>query len=61
MLRCGRPTQKREILGMDFGEAVAIDRIAYTPRGDGNDVTPGDVYEVLYWDCGVGCKKCLDF
>ena len=44
-------------VGMDFGEAVAIERIAYTPRGDGNDITPGDVYEVLYWDTGDGADS----
>jgi hypothetical protein len=36
--------------GMDFGEPVRIDRIWYTPRSDGNDVTPGDTHELLYWD-----------
>jgi hypothetical protein len=37
-------------VGMDFGKPVTIGRIAYTPRGDGNDITPGDMYELLYWD-----------
>jgi hypothetical protein len=36
--------------GMDFGEPVRINKIGYTPRGDGNDVTPGDTHELLYWD-----------
>jgi hypothetical protein len=36
-------------IGMDFGEPVMIDHISYTPRGDGNDVTPFDSYELLYW------------
>jgi hypothetical protein len=36
-------------VGMDFGEPVAISRIAYTPRGDGNDITPGDTHELFYW------------
>lgn len=36
-------------VGMDFGEPVKINHISYTPRGDGNDVTPGDVHELLYW------------
>jgi hypothetical protein len=39
-------------VGMDFGEAVEIEKISYTPRGDGNDITPGDIHEVLYWDNG---------
>ena len=36
-------------VGLDFGEPVEIDRISYTPRGDGNDITPGDIHEFLYW------------
>lgn len=36
-------------VGMDFREPVSIDRIAYVPRGDGNDVYPGNRYELLYW------------
>ncbi|MDR1340575.1 MAG: hypothetical protein LBK58_11060 [Prevotellaceae bacterium] len=36
-------------VGMDFGEPVRIDHIWYTPRGDGNDITPGDEHELLYW------------
>ena len=37
-------------VGMDFGKPVRIDKISYTPRGDGNDITPGDIHELLYWD-----------
>jgi len=37
-------------VGMDFGQPVRIDKISYTPRGDGNDITPGDIHELLYWD-----------
>ena len=37
-------------VGLDFGEPVKIDHISYTPRGDGNDITPGDTHELLYWD-----------
>jgi hypothetical protein len=36
-------------VGLDFGKPVKIDHISYTPRGDGNDITPGDIYEFLYW------------
>ena len=36
-------------LGLDFGKPVRMDHISYTPRGDGNDVTPGDTHELLYW------------
>jgi hypothetical protein len=37
-------------VGMDFGRPVKIVKISYTPRGDGNDITPGDTHELLYWD-----------
>lgn len=36
-------------VGMDFGQPVMLDHISYTPRGDGNDVTPTDTHELLYW------------
>lgn len=37
-------------VGLDFGKPVAISRIRYTPRGDGNMIEPGDEYELLYWN-----------
>jgi hypothetical protein len=37
-------------VGLDFGHPVKIRKISYTPRGDGNDITPGDIHELLYWD-----------
>lgn len=36
-------------VGMDFGELVEIKYIWYTPRSDGNDITPGDTRELFYW------------
>ncbi len=39
-------------VGLDFGKPVKIDRILYTPRGDGNMVEPGDTYELSYWHDG---------
>ena len=36
-------------VGLDFGKPVRIEHISYTPRGDGNDITPGDTHELLYW------------
>ena len=48
-------------VGLDFGKPVKIDRILYTPRGDGNMVEPGDTYELSYWHDGhwnsLGSKK----
>ncbi|GHT74128.1 hypothetical protein AGMMS50262_06490 [Bacteroidia bacterium] len=37
-------------VGMDFGKPINISSISYIPRGDGNDITPGDLHELLYWD-----------
>jgi hypothetical protein len=39
-------------VGMDFGEPVRISMINYVPRGDGNNIEIGDVYELFYWDRG---------
>ena len=36
-------------VGMDFGKAVEINRIIYTPRSDGNCIERGDEYELLFW------------
>ncbi len=36
-------------VGMDFGRPVSMNRVLYVFRGDGNCVTPGDTYELLYW------------
>ncbi|GHT74332.1 hypothetical protein AGMMS50262_07080 [Bacteroidia bacterium] len=51
-------------VGMDFGKPMQIRKISYTPRGDGNDITPGDTHELLYWDnhrwVSMGRKKAVD-
>ena len=36
--------------GMDFGRPVALERIVYTARGDGNTIDIGDTYELFYWN-----------
>lgn len=36
-------------VGMDFGKPVDIEKIIYTPRGDGNTIEIGDEYELFYW------------
>ncbi len=36
-------------VGMDFNHPVSFNKIAYTPRNDGNYVYPGDKYELLYY------------
>ncbi|GHT75904.1 hypothetical protein AGMMS50262_12670 [Bacteroidia bacterium] len=50
-------------VGMDFGKPVKINKISYTPRGDGNDITPGDMHELLYWNnkwISMGKQKATD-
>lgn len=37
-------------IGLDFGKQVYIDKIMYAPRTDGNDIIPGEEYELFYWD-----------
>lgn len=38
--------------GFDFHRPVAMGRVAFIRRGDGNDICPGDEYELYYWDAG---------
>jgi len=37
-------------VGMDFGQSISVDYIRVVPRGDENDIHPGDEYELKYWD-----------
>lgn len=37
-------------VGMDFGKAISLGKIKYTPRNDDNNVCRGDEYELLYWN-----------
>lgn len=39
-------------VGFDFGRPVSMGEVAYIRRGDGNDICPGQVYELYYWDEG---------
>jgi hypothetical protein len=51
-------------IGMDFGKAVSIEKIIYTPRSDGNCIEIGDEYELVYWCDGkwksLGKQKATD-
>ncbi|MCL2738116.1 MAG: discoidin domain-containing protein [Bacteroidales bacterium] len=44
------PDRSGNWVGMDFGEPVAINRIYYIPRSDGNLIEIGDHYELFYWN-----------
>lgn len=37
-------------VGMDFGHPIAVEKIIYSPRGDGNTICIGDRYELFYWN-----------
>lgn len=37
-------------VAFDFGRPVRVDHVSYLKRGDGNDITPGDMYELYYND-----------
>ena len=37
-------------VGMDFGQPVKVDKVRIVPRSDDNDIHPGDLYELKYWD-----------
>jgi hypothetical protein len=37
-------------IGIDFGQKVQVDYIRYLPRNDDNNITPGNRYELFYYD-----------
>jgi hypothetical protein len=37
-------------IGVDFGQAVRVDHIRYLPRNDDNNITPGNEYELFFYD-----------
>ena len=47
-------------IGLDLGYPRRITHIEYMPRTDDNDIWPGDIYEMFYWDgewVSVGRKR----
>jgi hypothetical protein len=40
-------------VGLDLGRKERIARIRYLPRNDDNNIRPGDLYELFYWDDGT--------
>jgi len=39
-------------VGVDMGKPVCIDQITYLPRNDDNNVSPGQIYQLDYYDNG---------
>ncbi|MBO5194530.1 MAG: hypothetical protein J6B62_06505, partial [Bacteroidales bacterium] len=44
------PLTHEKAVVFDFGRPVSLDRVSYAKRGDGNDICPGETYELYYWD-----------
>ena len=36
--------------GLDFGKPMLLRELFFCPRTDDNEISPGDVYEMFYWD-----------
>lgn len=37
-------------VGLDFGKPISLSELFFCPRTDDNDIIPGDLYELFYWD-----------
>ena len=49
-------------VGMDLGKAESINRISFCPRNDKNNIYPGLIYELFYWDndwISLGQRKAI--
>jgi hypothetical protein len=51
--------------GMDFGKKTALTKIRYLPRNDDNNVVPGQLYELFYWEdagwASLGRQMAADY
>lgn len=51
-------------VGADLGKPMTVSEIGFAPRNDDNAVSPGDIYELFYWDDGwksTGMKQAKDY
>ena len=51
-------------VGLAFTTPQQLDQIALCPRTDDNDISPGDTYELLYWNnewISLGCKTANEY
>lgn len=51
-------------VGLDLGQPVKTSSIGFCPRNDDNEISPGDTYELLYWDGtwkSLGNKQADDY
>ena len=45
-------------IGMDMGTPKSVAYVRIVPRGDDNDIHPGDVYEMRYWNAYNEWTSC---
>ena len=51
-------------IGLDFGRPEEIGSVEFCPRTDDNDISPGDEYELLFWNDGwesLGIRTADDY
>ena len=51
-------------VGIDLGKSVNVSSFGFCPRNDDNEISPGDIYELLYWDNdwkSLGKKKAENY
>ena len=51
-------------VGLDLGRQAQISSIGFCPRNDDNEISPGDTYELFYWDGewkSLGEKKAFTY
>lgn len=61
---CEYPDPDGNWAGLDLGSPSTVTSVAYRARTDDNDITPGDLYELWYWDNGwhtLGRKEATDY
>ncbi|MCQ2110035.1 MAG: hypothetical protein MJY79_00890 [Bacteroidaceae bacterium] len=47
-------------VGLDMGKPVQLKYVRVIPKGDDNDIHPGDEYELSFWDGHVWVRKGLE-
>lgn len=61
---CEYPDSAGNWAGLDLGQQRTVTGVAYRARTDDNDIAPGDLYELWYWDNGwrsLGRKQAADY
>ena len=51
-------------VGIDLGRSVQIKSVGFCPRNDDNGISPGDIYELFWWDNqwkSLGVKRATEY